>query len=286
MTEPQRRELDALMSLLEDPDMQVFSSVSERLVAMGPVAVSPLERRWELTLKPELQYRIETVIRDIQFKDLSTALVSWRSEGGKDLLMGASLVARTQYPELDYQKLNEVVEKVRRDIWLELNSQLTALEKVRVINYFFYQIHRFDKSLKKAHNPHLYLVNHVIDTRRGSPVLLGLLYAEIARRLDLPVYGVNLPRNFVLCYYDADYQEDPNGILFYINPTDQGSVLGTKELKSFLSKIKVEERPSFFTPCSGVDIIERLLLNLRYIYERSGETDKANQIRLLMDYAS
>ena len=214
MTEPQRRELEALMSLLEDPDSRVFNSVSDRLVEMGPAAVSPLERRWELTLKPELQERIESVIRNIQFKHLASALNSWRNQGGKDLLTGAGLVARSRYPELDIAPMNKLVEKIRRDIWLELNNQLTALEKVRVFNYFFYQIHRFDKSLKKAQSPHLYLVNHVLDTRKGSPVLLGLLYAEIARRLELPIYGVNLPRNFILCYYDSDYIEDPLGILF------------------------------------------------------------------------
>ena len=125
------------------------------------------------------------------------------------------MVARFQYPELPYEQLSRKIEKIRKDIWLELNNELTALEKVKVINYFFYEIHKFGKSMRKAHSPQLYLLNHVIDTGKGSPVMLGLLYAELARRLELPIYGVNLPRNFVLCYYDPEYNEDPNNILFY-----------------------------------------------------------------------
>ncbi len=282
MTEPQRKELEALISLLEDPDDQVFKSVSGRLVELGDKVVLPLEKRWEITLRPELQVKIENVIREIHFTKLEHDLDGWRAYGGQNLLQGAFLAARLQYPELEFEALDLLIEKIRKDVWLEMNNQLTALEKVRVINYFFYEIHKFEKSLKKAHTPQLYLVNHVLDTRNGSPVLLGLIYAELARRLNLPIYGVNLPRNFVLCYHDPDFPDDPNGIMFYINPSDKGAVLGLKELKHFLKQLKIEESEFFFTPCSNIDILERLLINLRYAYDRSGQEDRANQIKNLM----
>lgn len=282
MTDQGHRELEALINLLEDPDHQVFDSVSGRLIELGEKVVIPLERRWEITLKPDLQERIENVIKQIQFNTLQKGMERWKMTGGEDLLYGAYLVARFQYPDLDFEPLNKVIERIKRDIWLELNNELTALEKVKVINYFMYDIHKFDKSLKKAHTPQLYLVNHVIDTFKGSPVLLGLLYAELARRLNLPVYGVNLPRNFVLCYYDQDFQDDPNGILFYINPSDNGAVLGLKELKYFLSQLKIEEKEYFFKPCSNIDIIERLIINLQYAYDRSGQPDKAQALKKLL----
>lgn len=282
MTESAHKELEALISLLEDPDNQVFNNVSDRLIELGEKVVPPLEKRWEITLKPDLQERIENVIRKIQFNALQRGMDSWKSGGGTDLLFGAYLVARFQYPELQYEQLNEKIEKIKKDIWLELNNDLTALEKVKVINYFLYDIHRFDKSLKKAHTPQLYLLNHVIDTCKGSPVMLGLIYAELARRLNLPIYGVNLPRNFVLCYYDPEYHEDPNNILFYINPSDKGSVLGLKELQHFLRHLKIEEKEFYFTPCSGTDVIERLIINLQYAYQKSGQSEKAQALKNLL----
>jgi regulator of sirC expression with transglutaminase-like and TPR domain len=281
MTDQGQRELEALMSLLEDPDREVHDSVVDRLIELGEPAVSSLEKRWETTLRPDLQEKIENVIRQIQHNGLVRAMEAWRSAGGKELLHGAYLVSRFQYPDLEYDPLDRVVDRIRRDIWLELNNGLTALEKVRVINYFFYEIHRFDKSLKQNHSPQLYMVNHVLDTRRGSPVMLGLIYAELARRLELPIYGVNLPRNFVLCYYDPDYPDDPDGILFYINPSDNGAVLGKKELSYFLKQLKVEERDTYFKPCSNIDIIERLVINLQFAYDSSGHPDKADMLRSL-----
>ena len=283
MTEHGQKELEALITLLEDPDLEVFDKVSNRLIELGEEAVPPLEKRWELTLKPDLQTRIENVIRSIQFNTLKGNMERWRREGGTDLLFGAYLVARFHYPELSYEPFNQKLEKIRKDIWLELNNELTALEKVRVMNYFLYDIHRFDKSLKKAHSPQLYLVNHVLDTCKGSPVLLGLIYAELARRLSLPIYGVNLPRNFVLCYYDPDYHDDPNNVLFYINPSDKGAVLGLKELKHFLRHLRIEEKDFYFTPCSGLDVIERLIINLQYAYEQSGQAEKARNLKILLE---
>lgn len=282
MSENVHRELEALISLLEDPDRQVYDTVADRLIELGEDVVSPLEKRWEITLKPDLQVRIENVIKTIQFNTLQRGMDSWKGGGGSDLLFGAYLIARFHYPDLEYDFLNEKIEKIRKDIWLELNNELTALEKVKVINYFLYDIHGFDKSSKKAHTPQLYMVNHVMDTHKGGPVMLGLIYAELARRLGLPIFGVNLPRNFVLCYYDEDYREDPNGILFYINPSDKGAALGLKELKHFLNHLKIEERDFYFTPCSNVDIIERLVINLQYAYEKSGQSEKAESLKQLL----
>jgi len=282
MTDHRHRELEALISLLEDPDHQVFNTVSDRLIELGESVVPPLEKRWEITLKPDLQVRIENVIKTIQFNILKRGMDAWKSGGGSDLLFGSYLVARFQYPDLPFDFLNEKIEKIKKDIWLELNNELTALEKVRVINYFLYEIHGFAKSSKQSHTPQLYMVNHVMDTHKGGPVMLGLIYAELARRLGLPIYGVNLPRNFVLCYYDDAYHEDPNGILFYINPSDRGTVLGVKELKSFLEKLKIEEREFYFSPCSNVDIIERLVINLQFAYEKSGQPEKAQALKELL----
>jgi regulator of sirC expression with transglutaminase-like and TPR domain len=286
MNDQERSELEALISLLEDPDIQVFDSVSDRLVELGEEVVVPLEKRWELTLRPDLQERIENVIKKIHFNKLARDITVWRTTGGNDLLYGAYLVSKFHYTELEYEAMDLIIEKIKKDIWLELNNQLTALEKVRVINYFLYEIHKFDKSLKKAHAPQLYLLNHMLDTRKGSPVLLGLIYADIARRLRLPIFGVNLPRNFVLCYYDQDYPDDPNGILFYINPSDKGTVLGLKELKLFLKHLKIAEKDFYFTPCSHVDIIERLMINLQYAYARSGHNDKSEMMKQLIEKTS
>ena len=79
MTEHGQRELEALINLLEDPDKLVFDNVSNRLIELGEAVVTPLEKRWEITLRPDLQERIENVIRKIQVNALKRGMDSWKS---------------------------------------------------------------------------------------------------------------------------------------------------------------------------------------------------------------
>ena len=278
-----KNEIEALINLLDDPDSNVFDPVVDRLIELGDPAVQALEKRWEKSLRVNHQERIERVIKQIQSSRLKKEIIAWRTSGGKDLLYGAFLVARIQYPELQYEEINKAVEKIRRDIWLELNNELTALEKVKVINYFLYDLLGYDKSTKKTISPQLFLINHLLDTHKGSPVIMGLLYADIAHRLELPVYGVNLPRNFILCYYDEEFTEDPNRIMFYINPYNKGAVLGRGELEYFLDQVNLEPKSFYFTPCSNIDIIERLIFNLKFAFEQARQNDKVSQLNELLD---
>jgi len=277
-----RNELTALIKLLDDPDYHVHDRVVNRLIELGDPAIEALEKQWEWSAIENQQEKIEKVISQIHLSKIKKEVVNWKLTGGENLLYGAFLVARVQYPELQYDAMNLVIDKIQRDIWLELNDDLTALEKIKVINYFIYTVHKFEISHKKSMTPQQFLINHCLDTHRGSAVLIALIYAEIARRLGLPVYGVHLPKNMILCYYDEDYKEDPNSILFYINPFNKGSVLGHDELKFFLSSVNIEPDPFYFTPCSNMHIIERLVVNLRLAYEALKHYEKADHLNEIL----
>ncbi|MEZ5072604.1 MAG: hypothetical protein R2751_16995 [Bacteroidales bacterium] len=70
-----------------------------------------LEKHWEYSLKEEQQTRIENLIRTIQLNSLYADMDRWKAGGGKNLLQGAWLVARTHYPELAYQEMEDQMRK-------------------------------------------------------------------------------------------------------------------------------------------------------------------------------
>ncbi len=275
-------EISALIALLDDPDRSIQHSVIERLEEIGEPVIKPLEKSWESTLSPPFQERIENVIRHIQFNIIRNDLQQWIETDGKDLLYGAYLLAKIQYPDLEYETLNMQIETLRSQVWIELNDKLTALEKVKVINYFLFNIHKFSRSSRGMQMPQLFFINHVLDTHKGSPVILGIIYTEIASRLDISIKGVNLPRNFVLCYHDPGFLNDQDGIMFYINPYSKGDVLGRKELEYFLSNQNIELKPEYLKPCSNIDTITRLAENLKYAYNSSEQDEKTNFLEGLL----
>jgi regulator of sirC expression with transglutaminase-like and TPR domain len=269
------REIEALVSLLDDPDTTVHMPVIEKLVEHGEPAVKLLEYRWELSANNLLQERIENVILLIQRAVIRKELKDWSDCRGDQLVYGAYLIAKSHYPELLFAEVERKIEALRAQIWLEMNNRLTAMEKVRVINHFLFSVHKFNRSVRGVQSPQLFFINHVLDTRKGLPVTLSVIYSEIAARLELPIYCVDLPHNFLVCYQDPGYLDDPDGILFYINPYSQGTILSRDEVKHFLKQQKMEVNHEYMRPCSNIETIERLADGLRFAYSASRMDDKA-----------
>ncbi|KPK84968.1 MAG: hypothetical protein AMS27_08655 [Bacteroides sp. SM23_62_1] len=283
------REIQALITLLEDPDMEIYRTASSSLLRQGRSIIPQLERAWENSLDQIFQGRLESLIHQIQHEDTTKELKAWLKGGYEDLLEGAWLIARFQFPDLNYQEVNDPLEGIKKDVWLELNENLTALEKVKVLNHIFFDIHGFSKNIKNFYNPQNSYINQVIEKRRGNPVSIAILYMVIAQKIGLPVYGINLPKNFILAYMDypaiSDYQDRQiDNILFYINPYNRGTVLGRKEIEYFLKQQQMEFHQSYFLPCSNLEIIKRVVTNLINSYERLGFQEKVIQYRKVLQF--
>jgi len=277
-------EIKALINLLDDPNEDVFQVVTENLIKKGTDIIPELEKAWESAADQMHQERLEEIIQKIQFNHNFNALQSWENAGSTDLLEGTFLIARFQYPDLQYSEINEQIEKIKQDVWIELNNNLTALEKVRILNHILFDIHRFSKSAGDFYNPLNSFINKVLETRQGNPISLAIIYAVIAQRLGLPVYGVNLPKNFLLAYRDEFgmaqlYSELQNDILFYINPYNKGTVHSRREIEYFLKQQNVTVQDVYFQICGNQEMIERIINNLIKSYERQNNQGKSNMFK-------
>jgi len=260
----------------------------KRLSDLGEPVIPALEEAWETSQDELLQYRIESLIQTIQFNSTYAQLAQWKVSEDQDLMQGCFIIARSQYPDLERKKLDEQIDKITRDIWIELNDRLTALEKVRIINHILFSTYGFSGNHANFYSPQNNYINNVLETRKGNPLSLSVVYSIVAQKLNLPVYGVNLPKHFILAYRDEYRSEetfDPeinDHILFYINPYNKGSVLGKPELEEFLRQQKLESRREYFVPCTNVFIMERLLNNLIFSFNKLGYQEKVIQLENLL----
>ena len=87
------KEITALLHLIDDPDEDVYSTVSERIVSFGKAIIPNLENLWENTGNEEIQERIELLIHHLHFRDLTKDFTEWAAKDA-GLLEGAMLVAR------------------------------------------------------------------------------------------------------------------------------------------------------------------------------------------------
>lgn len=287
-----RNKVQALISLLDDPSDEIFATVEEELLKEEVDIVPDLEKAWEMTADAIYQRRLENLIHTLQFKDVKARLRSWLTVSEDELLYGAYLVAKYQYPDLKYEDVNNKINLIRKDVWLELNDHLTALEKVRIINHILFDVHGFTRNNTNFMAAQNSLICDVLDTRKGNPVSLSVIYSVIAQRSGVPIYGVNLPKNFVMAYLDegGDLASVNKGeeisVLFYINAINKGAVLGRKEIEFFVRQQKLEPSVSYYLPCSNKDIVQRMLNNLVYAFENSNQHEKVEEVKELLSLFS
>jgi regulator of sirC expression with transglutaminase-like and TPR domain len=285
--------IQALVNLVDDPDDQIYQHVRGELVKCGTTALPILESTWETDLFGSKHHeRIDKIIQEIQFEDVKKDLTNWLNSADKDLVKGACAIAKYENPSLDESEIMNSIQNIRRDIWLELNDNQTSFEKVKIFNKIFFSHHKFEGDKDDYFSPANSLIHKVLETRKGNPLSLSLLYSVIAQSLDLPIYGVNLPNHFVLAYMDVNGihaqndQENEYGVLFYINTFARGSIFDTEEIKSFLDGLKVEYKRDFFEPCSNTAIIRRMLTNLISSYQQTGKSkiiDDLVELRSILD---
>jgi regulator of sirC expression with transglutaminase-like and TPR domain len=282
-------ELKALISLLEDPDWTVYEAVKNRLTTLGSEILPELKNSWENNANELFLERSSLIISEIQFSETFEQFKSWTAGGGLNLLEGAFLIAKYNFPDLEYDQIYQRIEKIKRDAWLQMNDNLTPLEQIRVLNHIIYNIHKFTRNNTDFYSPKNSYINQILDTKKGNPVSLAILYLTVGTKLGLPVYGVNLSKNFILAYVEElqgstiETQPEDKIVSFYINPYNNGAVLTKREIDYFLKQQRIPPMDYYYVPCNNLVIIQRLIVNLIYSYEKQEEFSKVQDLQRFLN---
>jgi regulator of sirC expression with transglutaminase-like and TPR domain len=281
----ENKEISALFHLIDDPDEEVFHTVSERIVSIGRAIIPNLENLWETTPNEEIQERIEMLIHKLHFRDLINEFNEWK-KGPAELLHGGLLVARYRYPEMSNTSTLQEMEKIRRNIWLELNSYLTPLEQVNVITGILYSYYKLKGNEVAYDIQEDFLINKVIEQKKGNAITNGILYLVISELLDVPIRAINIPKQFILGYFDVDYnfpnpeRKKSEKINFYIDPLN-GQIYSHKDVENYFKRISVPPTPSYFKQLTNRRIIQHLLEEYSKCYSDERSLYKKNDLIFL-----
>lgn len=274
-------QLEALISLIDEPDHGSFIKVRDRIFSYGSSAVPLLETAWENTFDNYVQQRIEDIIHNIQFDQLFLDLTQWAHYGNKNLLEAYIIFTRYQFQGIDQEALRRQFYLLQRDIWLELNDNLTALEKVKVLNHIIFDLHKIQLPSQQVSEPRFLFLNNLLETRTGYSFSIGVLYATLAQSLNLPVHAVILPgERLVLAWLDeaGPLLNKNSRVMFYINPENKGGVFTRNEITSLLKRLKIPAEEALFRPVDANVVLDKLFELLSFLYSSCGDTAKAKEI--------
>jgi regulator of sirC expression with transglutaminase-like and TPR domain len=257
------KEISALFKLIDDPDTEVFGAVTNRIVDFGKTIIPNLEHLWETTPNEQIQERIELIIHRLHYTDLTEDFRQWTLAGYHDLLVGALLVSKFQYPDLATSPVLMEVEKIRRNIWLELNNYLTPLEQIRIVTGLLYSYYNLKGSEIAYSDINEFLIHKLLESKKGNQLGNGILYLILCDLLDIPVKAIGVPKQFVLAYFKPGYSNESTGnyqdkIEFFIDPSS-GMVFTHKDVENYFKRISVPPVPTYFKPLSNKKVIQFLL---------------------------
>jgi Transglutaminase-like superfamily len=280
-------EITALLQLIDDPDAEVYDTVANKLLYYGKQIIPNLEMLWENTADEDVQERIETLIHRVHFHDLQQEFLEWSRSRDPDLLRGAMLVAKYQYPEMNTGAIFAQFDQMRRNIWLELNNYLSPVEQVNVFNSILYSYYKLTGHELTEREPKHFFINQVMESKQGNGYVIGILYMALAEILDIPIFAVDVPRQFILAYIDTIHQyfsPDEDGIKqlqFYIDPLS-GMIYTQKDVDTYLRKINAYQRDYQFTSMPAKRVIFKMMEELCLCFRYKREDHKADEIEQLM----
>ena len=109
----------------------------------------------------------------------------------------------------------------------------------------------------------------VLDTKRGLPITLSLIYKSVADRLGLRAWGVGLPGHFLVGVEAGDVQRDGEPATMLVDPFNGGRILTPDEAHDRIQEMFGEEAEwseEMLRPASNRHWITRILQNLLNVF--------------------
>jgi regulator of sirC expression with transglutaminase-like and TPR domain len=197
-----------------------------------------------------------------------------RPDDHVDLAQAALLIACEEYPELDpsryLARLDDMGEAVRG----RLDGQPRAADAVAALNAYLFAEEGFRGNEQDYYDPRNSFLNEVLDRRTGIPITLSTVYLEVARRAGVAASGVGLPGHFIV-------RVSAGGADLLVDPYHGGLQLTEADCQQRLDRIyagRLRLDAGMLAPSGRKSILARMLRNLKAIYLKTGEQERALRV--------
>jgi regulator of sirC expression with transglutaminase-like and TPR domain len=188
-----------------------------------------------------------------------------------DLAKAALYIAQEEYSQLDIEEYLNALDTMAAELEQRLPDENYPLKIIQCINQYLYDDLAFTGNKTNYYDPRNSFLNDVIERRVGIPITLALLYIEIARRIDFPMIGIGMPGHFLI-------RPNIEEVEIFVDTFNNGEVMFPQDCQQRLSQIyqqNITLQPEFLAPVTKKQFLARILTNLKYIYLKQQELEKA-----------
>ena len=273
-----KSEIESLVYLLEDPDPNIKAQVKNRLFELGEKAVPLLDQQKSESKNDSEKQLINEIIQLITYGNLEEDFLEVLDEGVRSLKQledAVFILSRLDNPTLREEEYKRKLDHFANMVAGKIQYEPNETRRMHILLDFVFEELNFTGSTVDYYNPDNSYLNRVLDRRQGLPISLALVVLFLARRLDLPFYGINMPIHFML-----KFKGDKEEVL--IDPFDRGKVVSYNQCYFFLKQNGVEPKSKHFEPASEIEILARCIRNLIQSYDKLGADRKVEGLRKLL----
>jgi regulator of sirC expression with transglutaminase-like and TPR domain len=197
-----------------------------------------------------------------------------------DLGQAALTIAADHYPCLDISAYGRKLDAMAQEAREHIQGARSPESIIAALNAYLFEEQGFRGNAQDYYNPANSFLNEVLDTRRGLPITLSIVYIALAQRLGLPISGVGLPLHFIVRYEAPVAYAFPSSAIL-IDPFHGGEILTPQTCQERIERIlgrPIEFDPAYLQPTPNRLILYRLLNNLKQGYLQREEPERAGRV--------
>jgi regulator of sirC expression with transglutaminase-like and TPR domain len=197
-----------------------------------------------------------------------------------DLGHASLLIAREEYPDLDVGRYLARLDEMAGEIRRRLNGREGAPSQIAHLNRLLFEEMGFRGNREEYYDPRNSFLNDVLDRRMGIPITLSMVYLEVGRRIGCRLEGIAFPGHFLVRFAGRAAMPD-----VLIDPFNRGQILTEQECADLLLEIyggQVPFRPELLKRARNREILQRMINNLKWIYQQQRDFHMALRIQQLL----
>ncbi len=266
------KDIQALIRLLTDSNSQLVENAGDALVEFGAAALPALRAFADLhpSLAATLTRRIQAQLLEQEWARLSRE---------PDAERAAILLARWLDPLVEPERIALQLDELAEPLRAQIPSRLDVhgfRHDALALREWLGRTQGFRGNIDHYYAPENSLLPTVLDTRRGLPITLSMIYLFVARRLGAPLHPVALPSHFIVRYGD-----EAEGV--FLDPFHHGALMSLGDCQRLVEQRGAAWDPAYLRSISDHALVERMLRNLVNAYAVKGNEDAVRQTVKYLD---
>jgi regulator of sirC expression with transglutaminase-like and TPR domain len=263
----------ALITLLADEDPVVYEAVQKTILSCG-LAARQWVQPYRLSGDPLLRRRVLGILRHLGRQEADIRFLAFCLNHGVefDLEKAVLLLGATAYPDLSIQGYGALLDQYAAELRSRIDVSAPARQIAGVINEYLFEELEFLGEERVHCEPDATYFNRVLDRKVGDRINLCLLYLLLARRLRLPMAGVDLPGRFI-CRYQSASDE------LYVDVFNCGSFLTKADCVQYLEERTSGYQADLLSPVNPRRLLLRICDNLHQGYLQRQSMDEATRVQ-------